>query len=154
MWGLSIQRQIARSTVFSLTYNGNHGVGLMGGYDANQVELLNNGFADAFKVVQAGGDSPLMNSLLSKWSTKPAGQTGSVFARTQFSSQLATNNIGRTDAYELVKKRVGEEAALPLFDGSALLRGWRPTPSRPGRCRRRRGHRPGRSPRTEPQARS
>ena len=36
------------------------------------------------------------------------------------------------DAYELVKKRVGEEAALPLFDGSALLRGWRPTPSRAG----------------------
>ena len=36
------------------------------------------------------------------------------------------------DAYELVKKRVGEEAALPLFDGSALVRGWRPTPSRAG----------------------
>ena len=36
------------------------------------------------------------------------------------------------DAYELVKERVGEEAALPLFDGSALVRGWRPTPSRAG----------------------
>lgn len=35
------------------------------------------------------------------------------------------------DAYELVKARVGEDAALPLFDGSALgLRSSRPIPSR------------------------
>jgi protein-tyrosine phosphatase len=38
------------------------------------------------------------------------------------------------DAYELVRARVGEEAALPLFDGSALGLGIRsrPTPSRAG----------------------
>jgi protein-tyrosine phosphatase len=37
------------------------------------------------------------------------------------------------DAYELVKARVGEEAALPLFDGTGLgLRAPRPTPSRAG----------------------
>jgi protein-tyrosine phosphatase len=37
------------------------------------------------------------------------------------------------EAYELVKARVGEEAARPLFDGSALgLRALRPTPSRAG----------------------
>jgi protein-tyrosine phosphatase len=35
------------------------------------------------------------------------------------------------EAYELVCERVGEEAALPLFDGTALgLRPGRPTPSR------------------------
>jgi protein-tyrosine phosphatase len=35
------------------------------------------------------------------------------------------------EAYELVRTRVGEEAALPLFDGSALgLSSGRPTPSR------------------------
>jgi protein-tyrosine phosphatase len=35
------------------------------------------------------------------------------------------------EAYELVRARVGEEAALPLFDGSALgLSSGRPTPSR------------------------
>ncbi len=34
------------------------------------------------------------------------------------------------DAYELVRARVGEEAALPLFDGSALGVNARPTPSR------------------------
>jgi protein-tyrosine phosphatase len=37
------------------------------------------------------------------------------------------------EAYELVKARVGEEAARPLFDGSALgLSPRRPTPSRAG----------------------
>ena len=34
------------------------------------------------------------------------------------------------EAYELVSARVGEEAALPLFDGSALGLSARPTPSR------------------------
>ena len=34
------------------------------------------------------------------------------------------------DAYELVKARVGEEAALELFDGTALGLSARPTPSR------------------------
>ena len=34
------------------------------------------------------------------------------------------------DAYELVKARVGEDAALPLFDGSALGLSARQTPSR------------------------
>ena len=37
------------------------------------------------------------------------------------------------EAYELVRARMGEEAALPLFDGSALdLKARRPTPSRAG----------------------
>jgi protein-tyrosine phosphatase len=37
------------------------------------------------------------------------------------------------DAYELAKARVGEDAALTLFDGTALgLRAERPTPSRAG----------------------
>jgi protein-tyrosine phosphatase len=37
------------------------------------------------------------------------------------------------EAYELVRARVGEEGALPFFDGSALgLRAPRPTPSRAG----------------------
>jgi protein-tyrosine phosphatase len=34
------------------------------------------------------------------------------------------------DAYELVRDRVGEEAALPLFDGNTLGISVRPTPSR------------------------
>ena len=34
------------------------------------------------------------------------------------------------EAYELVSARVGEEAALPLFDGTALGLSARPTPSR------------------------
>ena len=36
------------------------------------------------------------------------------------------------DAYELVRDRVGEEAALPLFTGAALGLRSRPTPSRAG----------------------
>jgi protein-tyrosine phosphatase len=34
------------------------------------------------------------------------------------------------DAYELVRARLGEEAALPLFDGNTLGISVRPTPSR------------------------
>jgi len=93
MWGLSIQREVAKNTVVSLSYNGNHGVGLYGGYDANQVDYRSNGFLDAFKIVQAGGDSPLFDQLFQADSRRLSSQTGSQFARSNYSSSLSTNNV-------------------------------------------------------------
>ena len=60
--------------------------------------------------------------------------TESQYIATAFHRNTMTNEEGGTDpdeAYELVKARVGEDAALPLFDGSALgISFARPTPSR------------------------
>lgn len=65
-WSLSVQRQVSRETVFEIAYVGKHAVHLFGGYDANQVQFRNNGFLDAFKTVQAGEDSPLIDNLISQ----------------------------------------------------------------------------------------
>jgi hypothetical protein len=94
MWGLSIQREIAKNTVFSLTYNGRHGVGLYGGYDANQVNYTSNGFLDAFNIVRAGGESPLFEKIFSKDSrTKLAGETGSAFARRNYATLFSRGSV-------------------------------------------------------------
>jgi hypothetical protein len=93
MWSFGVQREMTKNTVFSLTYIGNKGVGLFGGYDSNQVNWSSNGFLNAFTTVQAGGDSPLMDQLFSADSRKPSSQTGSDFARSQYSSYFALNNM-------------------------------------------------------------
>ena len=84
-WGLSIQHQIANNTVVSLTYNGNHGVGLYGGYNANQAHYADNGFLDAFNTVRAGGESVLFDQLF-----KPVRgtKTGAAYARSNYASYL------------------------------------------------------------------
>ena len=79
-WSLSVQRQLGNSTVVELAYIGHHAVHLFGGYDANQAKIRDNGFLDAFKTVAAGGDSPLIDQLLSNDPARiQAGETGSQF---------------------------------------------------------------------------
>ena len=104
MWELGIQRDLGHNTIFEISYLGRHGVHLFGGYDANQVNILNNGFLDAFKIVQAGGDSPLMDQLLAADpSVVKAGQTGSQWVRSNFSTTLARNGVGDL-AYSLGRR--------------------------------------------------
>src|SRR5260370_5253 len=78
MWGLSIQQEIAKNTVFTITYIGNHGTSLYGGYDTNQSNITSNGFLQAFQQVQANQDSPLMTQIISKDTRRLAGETARV----------------------------------------------------------------------------
>jgi hypothetical protein len=78
-WSLGIQRQIGSNTVFELTYIGHHAVHLFGAYDANQSQIRDNGFLDAFNTVVAGGDSPLIDQLLANDPNRPSGETGSQY---------------------------------------------------------------------------
>ena len=64
MWSLGIQHELPWKMVAEMDYVGRKGVHLYGASDANQAEIRNNGFLDAFKVLQAGGQSPLINRLL------------------------------------------------------------------------------------------
>jgi hypothetical protein len=94
MWGLSIQRQVANNTVVSLTYNGRHGVGLFGGYNANAVNYTTNGFLDAFNTVRAGGQSPLFDQIFSgDTRTKLPGETNSAFARRNYAALFNTGSV-------------------------------------------------------------
>lgn len=55
MWGLSIQHELAKNTVLTVAYIGNHGTHLYDGYDSNQVEYRSNGILSNFLALQAAG---------------------------------------------------------------------------------------------------
>jgi len=79
-WGLSIQHELLKDTVLTVSYIGNHGTHLYGGYDSNQVDFRSNGFLDAFKAAQAGIDTPLMTQI-AKADTRNTAQVSGVAAR-------------------------------------------------------------------------
>ena len=64
MWGLSVQRELPHKLALEMNYIGRHGSHLFGGYDSNQHQIGSNGFLDAFKQLQASGDSPLIDAML------------------------------------------------------------------------------------------
>lgn len=101
-WSLNIQRDIGFNSVVEVSYIGRRGVGLYGGYDANQINIQardsrfgNESFLDAFKLVRselakipvgavlpATVSSPLLNQLMSADSRRGATETGTqAFAR-------------------------------------------------------------------------
>ncbi|MBL8190319.1 MAG: carboxypeptidase regulatory-like domain-containing protein [Acidobacteria bacterium] len=71
-WSLSFQKEIARRMVVEINYVGKHGVHLMGGYNANQVNInakvagQSESFLDAFNGIRnnTSYNSPLINLLL------------------------------------------------------------------------------------------
>jgi hypothetical protein len=99
MWSLSIQRELWKGMVLEANYIGRRGVGLLGGYNANQADIFstvpgfNENFVQAFNTVKGGGESPLMNALLLNDSRRGTGQSGSALARSLFASQLSTNSV-------------------------------------------------------------
>jgi hypothetical protein len=93
MWSFGIQREIFNRTVLEVNYIGRRAHNLLGAYNVNQAEIRRNGFIDAFKVVQAGGDSPLMNQIFLADSRRGANETGSQLVRRLFPSQLSLNSV-------------------------------------------------------------
>ena len=51
-YSVSFQRDIGKNTVLEVNYIGRQGRNLFGGYDANQVDIANNGFLTAFTALQ------------------------------------------------------------------------------------------------------
>ena len=123
MWGLSIQQEIAKNTVFTVTYIGNHGTGLFGGYDSNQSEINSNGFLQAFQTVQGGGDSPLMTQIISSDTRRRGGETGAAFIKRNYASNLSLNNVAglaNSLATRLQTPTQGNPNGVPLVVSSGL----------------------------------
>jgi hypothetical protein len=93
-WALDIQREVARNTVVDIAYIGRRGTHLLGAYNVNQAQIYTNGFLDAFNVVKAGGDSPIMDSLLKADTRLNAGENGSQMVRRLYASNLTLNSVG------------------------------------------------------------
>ena len=92
-WSFNIQREIANKTIIDVAYIGRRAYHLLGAYNANQTQIFNNGFIDAFNTVKAGNDSPLMNSLLAGDSRLNTGETGSQMVRRLYASNLTLNSV-------------------------------------------------------------
>jgi hypothetical protein len=92
-WSFNIQREVAKSTVLDVAYLGRRAYHLLGAYNVNQTNILSNGFLDAFNVVKAGGDSPLMDRLLASDTRLNPGETGSQMVRRLYTSQVSLNSV-------------------------------------------------------------
>jgi hypothetical protein len=64
-FSFSLQRALSDSLSLRLSYVGSTSNELVRAYDVNEINILNNGFLQAFQAVQTGGTSPLMDGLLS-----------------------------------------------------------------------------------------
>lgn len=64
-FNLSISRQIATGTSLTVSYIGSKGTKLPRSMDMNEVNVFENGLLDAYKIIQAGGTSPLIDRIFS-----------------------------------------------------------------------------------------
>lgn len=95
-WSLSFQRELWDKNVVEVNYIGKHGVHLLGGYNANQVDIftkaqgLNESFLDAFNTIRGSltATSPLINALMTG---NPADNDGS----TRFRALVTQNSINQ-----------------------------------------------------------
>jgi hypothetical protein len=92
-WSFGIQREVFRNTVLEANYIGRRAYNLLGAYNVNQAQIFGNGFLDAFKTIKAGGDSPLVDSLLSADSRLNPGENGSQLVRRLYASLLNLNSV-------------------------------------------------------------
>ena len=92
-WAISYQRQLFENSLFEIAYVGRRAEHLFGAYDVNQAEIFDNGFLDAFNIVKAGGESDLMNQLLTPDTRRRTGETGSQMVRRLFASNLSLSSV-------------------------------------------------------------
>jgi hypothetical protein len=93
-WSFSMQREVLRNTVVEVSYFGRRAYHLLGAYNANQSEVLRNGFTDEFKIVQAGGQSALINRLAAADSRLQPGETPSGMIRRLYATEVRLNSVG------------------------------------------------------------
>ena len=86
----SLQRALSQNTSLRLSYVGSSGVKLVRAYNVDEINILNNGFLQAFQTVQQGGTSPLMDSLLAGLGLNST----TVRSVSTFQTYFANNNPG------------------------------------------------------------
>jgi hypothetical protein len=94
MWSFGIQHEILNRTVLEVNYLGRRAYNLLGAYNVNQTEIRKNGFLDAFKAVQAGGQSALFDQIFAADSRRRTGETGADFARRLYGDTIRLGNVG------------------------------------------------------------
>ena len=137
-YGLSFQREVGWNSVVEVNYIGRQGRKLFGGYDANQVDITNNGFLNAFRQLQerTGTSDPiltdpnfLINRLLAGDSRLNTGETGAQFLIRQTASLTPNTSLGTvrlangTTATNVVDTGSVAQAAFIITQGSRTVNG-------------------------------
>ncbi|HSU18726.1 MAG TPA: carboxypeptidase regulatory-like domain-containing protein [Acidobacteriaceae bacterium] len=123
MWGLSVQHELVHNVVLTVSYVGNHGTHLYGGYDSNQVEYRSNGFLDAFVAAQHGVSTPLMQQIVNSDTRHTSGQTAVQFLNKYYASNLTQNNVAglaNTFANRLQNPTAADPYGVPLAVSAGL----------------------------------
>ena len=100
-WALSFQREVGKNNVIEVNYIGKHAVHLLGGYDANQVNVLagvpgiSQNFLEAFNLIRAdiaanGNTATVFPALINKLFT---GDPNNNAGTTTFRTVATTNTI-------------------------------------------------------------
>ncbi len=92
-WAITYQRQLFGQTLVEVAYIGRRGNNLFSAYNVNQVEVVSNGFVDAFNAAKSGGESALLNQLLGPDTRRNPGESGAAMLRRLFAADLALNNV-------------------------------------------------------------
>ncbi len=116
-WAFSIQREIAPRTVVEASYIGRRAYHLFASYNANQPEVLRNGFVNEFLIVKNGGESEMINRLTSADSRLRPGQTGSQYYRANFLGDF-NNNAVATIANRIATQTQGGRSVTELSGAS------------------------------------
>jgi hypothetical protein len=93
-FNLTVTRALAGGLTMNLAYVGSKGSKLARSINTNEVNIIENGFLDAFKVSQAGGDSPLFDKLLAPLGYSRNTATGTNTYGATLQSAFANNNVG------------------------------------------------------------
>jgi hypothetical protein len=114
-YNLSIERAVGSNTSVRVSFVGSKGSKLVRSVDINEVNVFENGILDAFKIVQAGGSSPLIDQIFAPLSGTT---TGSNFVRTNSATVgfFANNNPGGFANY------IATTNALGGINGNLLAR--------------------------------
>jgi hypothetical protein len=104
MWSLDIQRELWKGIVVDVSYIGRKAVGLIGGYNVNQVDYRSNGFLEEFVTLMSafpcGGagqpscpSTPLINQLYLPAASGSDPNRGANFVRSNFQSTILNGSV-------------------------------------------------------------
>jgi Carboxypeptidase regulatory-like domain len=96
-YNFTITRALTQGITLNIAYVGSKGTKLARSINTNEVNIFENGILDAFKIVQAGGSSPLIDKIFNtSYAAVAAAGSGSNYVRTNSAttSFFANNNPG------------------------------------------------------------
>jgi hypothetical protein len=123
-FNVSLQRELTSRLSLDVSYIGNKASKLVNGRQINDVDIVNNGFLDAFNVTRAGGNAPLFDTLLNGVNITGVGVVG----QNGLTGSSALRRYTSTNAF-VANGQVGQlanflntSAALGGLPGSILRR--------------------------------